>query len=101
MQKKQFKENNLNYEKIFLEQNQRIKKSTTLNNKNTTKDVIKYKEIRELINMIIDVVDLNFKTLNFTKKYNFSKYKQGRNIHNHELVEIENVNKKDENSYSI
>ena len=51
--------------------------------------------------MIIDVVDLDFETLQFNRRYDPSRYKRGTNIYNKGLVEVENVNKIDENNYSI
>ena len=51
--------------------------------------------------MIIDVVDLDFKTLQFNRRYDPTRYKRGTNIYNKGLVEIENVNKIDEKNYSI
>lgn len=46
--------------------------------------------------MIIDVVDLELETLNFTRQYDFARYKRGTSIYNKGLVAIESVNKKDE-----
>ena len=51
--------------------------------------------------MIIDVVDLKLETLNFTRKYDFARYKKGTTIYNNGLVEVESVDKKDERSYSV
>lgn len=51
--------------------------------------------------MIIDVVDLELETLNFTRQYDFARYKRGTSIYNKGLVAIESVNKKDEKSYFI
>ena len=34
------------------------------------------KVIKELIKMIIDVVELELETLNFTRKYDFARYKR-------------------------
>ncbi len=51
--------------------------------------------------MIIDVVDLKLETLNFTKKYDFARYRRGTTIYNNGLVEVKSVNKKDEKSYFI
>mgnify|MGYP004511530969 FL=1 len=51
--------------------------------------------------MIIDVVDLELKKLNFTRQYDFARYKRGTSIYNKGLVEVESVNKKDEKSYYI
>lgn len=51
--------------------------------------------------MIIDVVDLNFETLRFNKRYDPTRYRRGTNIYNKGLVEVETVNKIDEKNYSI
>ena len=51
--------------------------------------------------MIIDVVELELETLNFTRKYDFARYKRGTAIYNNGLVEIESVDKKDQRSYSV
>ena len=51
--------------------------------------------------MIIDVVDLELKTLNFTRKYNLGRYKRGTSIYNKGLVAVESVNKKDEGNYFV
>ena len=51
--------------------------------------------------MIIDVVDLELETLNFTRKYDFARYKRGTSIYHKGLVEVESVDKKDERNYSI
>lgn len=50
--------------------------------------------------MIIDVVDLNFETLQFNRRYDPTRYRKGTKIYNQELVEVETVNKVDENNYS-
>ena len=39
------------------------------------------KVIKEQINMIIDVVDLELNTLNFTRKYDPTRYRRGINIY--------------------
>ncbi len=51
--------------------------------------------------MIIDVIDLNFETLNFSRKYDSNRYRRGKAIYNNEQVEVQNVNKIDEKNYSI
>ena len=59
------------------------------------------KVIKEPINMIIDVVDLELETLNFIRRYDPARYRRGTTIYNNVLVEIESVDKKDERSYSV
>lgn len=51
--------------------------------------------------MIIDVVDLKFKTLNFNRRYDPARYRRGTGIYNKGLVTVESVNKIDEKNYSI
>lgn len=51
--------------------------------------------------MIIDVVDLELETLNFTRRYDPARYRRGTTIYNNGLVEVESVDKKDERSYSV
>ena len=51
--------------------------------------------------MIIDVVDLDFETLRFNRRYDPTRYRRGTNIYNKGLVEVETVNKIDEKNYSI
>ena len=51
---------------------------------------------KELINMIIDVIDLNFEILNFNRRYDPTRYRRGTSIYNKGLVTVENVNKVDE-----
>ncbi len=51
--------------------------------------------------MIIDVIDLELKTLNFNRRYDSNRYRRGRGIYNRGLVEVKNVNKIDEKNYSI
>lgn len=51
--------------------------------------------------MVIDVVDLNFKTLNFTKRYDQARYSRGKRLYNNGLAEVENVNKVDDNNYIV
>ena len=58
-----------------------------------------YIVIKEQVKMIIDVVDLDFKTLQFNRRYEPTRYKRGTNIYNKGLVEIENVNKIYEKNY--
>lgn len=51
--------------------------------------------------MIIDVVDLELKTLNFTRRYDPARYRRGTNIYNSGCVRVQSVNKNEENNYSI
>lgn len=51
--------------------------------------------------MIIDVVDLNFKTLQFNKRYDPIRYKRGRGIYNKGLVTVKEVDKNGEEKYLI
>lgn len=51
--------------------------------------------------MIIDVVDLNLKTLNFRRRYDPTRYKRGTSIYNKGNVEVTSVNKTDEKDYTI
>lgn len=51
--------------------------------------------------MIIDVIDLELETLNFTRRYDPARYRRGTIIYNDGLVEIESVDKKDERNYSV
>lgn len=51
--------------------------------------------------MIIDVIDLNFETLNFNRRYDTTRYGRGTSIYNKRLVTIKKVNKIDEKNYSV
>ena len=51
--------------------------------------------------MIIDVTDLNYETLSFTRRYDTGRYRRGRNIYDEGLVEITSVDKKDDTNYYI
>ena len=51
--------------------------------------------------MIIDVVDLNFEILNFSRRYDPSRYRRGRNLYNSGLITVISVDKKDEKNYTI
>lgn len=51
--------------------------------------------------MIVDVIDLNFETLNFSKRYDPARYRRGRGLYNRGLVDVQNVNKIDEGKYSV
>ena len=51
--------------------------------------------------MIIDVVELNFTTLQFRKRYDPARYRRGRNLYNNELAIVKEVNKIDEKNYEI
>ena len=51
--------------------------------------------------MIIDVIDLEFKTLNFNRRYDSARYRRGNSIYNNGLVKVQKVNKIDEKNYTI
>lgn len=51
--------------------------------------------------MIIDVLDLKYETLNFTRRYDPVRYRRGTGLYNKGLVSVETVNKIDEKNYSI
>lgn len=51
--------------------------------------------------MIIDVIDLEIKDLQFNKKYNTARYNRGRSIYNNGHAEIEKVEKINNNEYII
>ena len=51
--------------------------------------------------MIVDVIDLDFETLNFSKRYDPARYNRGRSLYNRGLVDVQNVNKIDEGKYSV
>ena len=51
--------------------------------------------------MIIDVVDLNLKTLQFNKRYDMSRYNRGNQIYNRGDVQVEKVETDGENNYEI
>ena len=51
--------------------------------------------------MIIDVVDLNFQTLQFKRQYDPSRYKRGTLLYNSEKAKVEKVEKLDEENYFI
>ena len=51
--------------------------------------------------MVIDVVDLDFESLQFNKTYDSNRYKRGTSIYNKELVTIKRVNKIDEENCEI
>ncbi len=51
--------------------------------------------------MIIDVIDLNLKTLQFVRRYDPNRYKRGNLIYKQGLVQIRKVNKIDEKNYYI
>ena len=50
--------------------------------------------------MIIDVVDLNFNVLNFTRSYEKGRYERGKELYKEGLVEVQEVDKNNDN-YSI
>ena len=47
-------------------------------------------------NMIIDVIDLNFQTLQFRRRYDPNRYKRGTTLYNSGRAEIEKVEKIDD-----
>ena len=49
--------------------------------------------------MIVDVVDLNFGTLQFGRKYDPARYERGREIYNNANVVVDSVNKTDDEYY--
>lgn len=51
--------------------------------------------------MIIDVIDLNFKDLQFNKRYDMSRYNRGRGIYNNRYVEVTKVEKIDDENYDV
>ena len=51
--------------------------------------------------MVIDVVDLNFKTLNFSKRYEGSRYRKGIQLYNRRNAQIDKVETDDERNYSV
>ena len=51
--------------------------------------------------MVVDVIDLNFKTLNFSKKYDTARYSRAKRIYRNNDVEIKEVNKVDSNKYNV
>ncbi len=51
--------------------------------------------------MIIDVIDLKIKSLNFNRRYDPARYKRATVIYNKGLVEVQNIEKIDEKNYSI
>lgn len=51
--------------------------------------------------MIIDVIDLNFETLNFNRPYDQGRYKRGNSLYNKNYVTIESVDKIDDENYHI
>lgn len=51
--------------------------------------------------MIIDVVDLNFKTLNFNKRYDTNRYKRGTRIYQEGYASVDIVEKTNDNNYLI
>ena len=51
--------------------------------------------------MIIDVVDIELETLNFTRRYDPVRYRRGTSIYNNGCVRVQSVNKNEENNYSI
>lgn len=50
--------------------------------------------------MIIDVVELNFNILNFTRSYEKGRYERGKKLYKEGLVEVQEVDKNNDN-YSI
>ena len=51
--------------------------------------------------MIIDVVDMNLKTLQFNRRYDTSRYRRGTQIYNRGNVQIEKVEKEEGNNYKV
>ena len=51
--------------------------------------------------MIIDVIDLNLKTLQFAQKYDVERRRRGEQLFKREYVEIRKVEKIDDNNYSV
>lgn len=51
--------------------------------------------------MIIDVIDLNFKDLQFNRRYDMSRYNRGRSIYNNRYVEVTKVEKIDDENYDV
>ena len=51
--------------------------------------------------MIIDVVDLSFETLQFTRRYDTNRYKRGTQIYNRGNVQVEEVETNGDNHYTI
>lgn len=51
--------------------------------------------------MIIDVIDLKLKTLQFNRSYDTARYNRGVKIYNNEYVKIQQVEEKEDKSYKI
>ncbi len=51
--------------------------------------------------MIIDVQDLNFNVLNFTRSYDLGRQKRGKTLYNNEYVQIERVNEIEGETYKV
>ena len=51
--------------------------------------------------MIVDVIDLNFKVLNFTRNYDNERERKARRIYNYKYVTIKKVDMKYENSKNV
>ncbi len=51
--------------------------------------------------MIIDVVNLNLKTLHFNRQYDTARYKRGKSLYNRKSVQVKNVDKTGETSYEV
>lgn len=51
--------------------------------------------------MLIDVTDLQYKTLSFNRQYDVKRYNRGRSIYNGGLALITSVDKKDDKNYDI
>lgn len=51
--------------------------------------------------MIIDVIDLNLKTLQFAQKYDVERRRRGEQLFKREYVSIQEVEKFDDNNYSV
>ena len=51
--------------------------------------------------MVIDVMDLNIDSLNFRRRYDTARYKRGRAVYNNNAVQIQRVDKIDEQNYEV
>ena len=51
--------------------------------------------------MIIDVIDLELKNLQFSRSYDTNRYLRGKNLYNREKVEVEKVEKLDDKNYFV
>ena len=51
--------------------------------------------------MIIDVTDLKFTSLNFSRKYDIARHSKGRMLYNNGAAQIKSVDKIDDETYEI